>query len=686
MKRVRLLILLPLIVILSFTNVGYVMPQEESMEFELKELRTPNAKAFRQPDGTVLWKIYPSDIHYKDENGNFEEIDLAVVDNTDDKLNDGYKYKNGANSWSVYFADIRSNEDYITIMNKDAGVGIRAVSANDISKVIKTKDLAQAESQYQDAAIGNNNMVAYLNVFDGADLYYTILDDCLKEDIVIREYSGQNTFQFDLSVNGLEMSEEETGYTFINKNGVKSLFIAKNSFMFDGNGKYSEGVSCAAEHISEDLVRLTVTADREFLESSDTVFPVVIDPTYTISGGSVTYDSYVSSANPGTNYYLNNYLRTGRDTTYGIRRTYIKFDLSSVEITSPLVSAKLKLTKYTSAGTLSMRAKKCDSGWQSSTITWNNMPSGTSVSTTTTVNGSVYTMNFGAPSFISNWLSYPSTNYGFIIYDYVENDNNVWGTFYSSDYGTAAYRPVLEIVTGYPSQYVDLAITCDGAYRYGNSDWSTDAHDVVEEADDALSDNFGIDFYYKTYVAWSSPADSCPDDPQPCKCCSCPANCPNCETACSEHGCAFAFFYGPHCPCQFYGNCAYFHNEGYNLLDDAYENIGSRDAVVALSKNSVFLFDDYMQYKNVKGLAHGYGYDPVCIYRSASIPNYSDGICVRHEFSHLYGCPDHDNSENCIMYYYLYNGIFYFGSTTNWCQSCKDIIVSHRTEIGSPNP
>ena len=49
-------------------------------------------------------------------------------------------------------------------------------------------------------------------------------------------------------------------------------------------------------------------------------------------------------------------------------------------------------------------------------------------------------------------------------------------------------------------------------------------------------------------------------------------------------------------------------------------------------------------------------------------------IAVQHEISHLYGCPDHEEPVDCVMYAP--------GETEDWCQSCKDTIWSNKFRFG----
>lgn len=65
-----------------------------------------------------------------------------------------------------------------------------------------------------------------------------------------------------------------------------------------------------------------------------------------ITGSNNTFDSYVNSQNPNTNYYMNQYIRTGHSPTLGTQRTYIKFNLPDNIAAGAVTSVKLRVKRY----------------------------------------------------------------------------------------------------------------------------------------------------------------------------------------------------------------------------------------------------------------------------------------------------------------------------------------------------
>ena len=77
-------------------------------EIELINKRKPREKHFLQEDGTIIAKVYDSDIHYK-KNGKYEEIDNTLI-------NENGCYYNKANKYKAIFFE---NNDNLMKISKD---------------------------------------------------------------------------------------------------------------------------------------------------------------------------------------------------------------------------------------------------------------------------------------------------------------------------------------------------------------------------------------------------------------------------------------------------------------------------------------------------------------------------------------------------------------------------------------
>jgi hypothetical protein len=160
-------------------------------------------------------------------------------------------------------------------------------------------------------------------------------------------------------------------------------------------------------------------------------------------------DSGVESQFPNDTYGNFSYCDVGNNATT-IRRTYIKFDLSTVPANAVVVYADLKLYHYGGPGTddFTIGLYNVTSAWDESTITWNLQPT-YSVDAETTSDITISATTWGSwdiDTLVQTWLDGSITNYGVVLKDTDEVLINSIAWFRTSDYATDINkRPKLEI-------------------------------------------------------------------------------------------------------------------------------------------------------------------------------------------------------------------------------------------------
>ena len=82
--------------------------------------------------------------------------------------------------------------------------------------------------------------------------------------------------------------------------------------MFDADGAYSDGVSYTLENSGNGTCSLTITADEAWINDSERVFPVTVDPPiYSTSTTDNVIDTYIDSDNVSYTYYSYLFLAAG---------------------------------------------------------------------------------------------------------------------------------------------------------------------------------------------------------------------------------------------------------------------------------------------------------------------------------------------------------------------------------------
>jgi hypothetical protein len=497
-KRISLVLVLLLLcttVLVATPQNAMAVTDEPQKVREVIELKEENAKVFLLDNGQIQYDIYPIDIHYRDKDGKLKDIDNSIKEASG---KGDYIFSNTANSWYAFFKDSINKENSVRIEKDRYAIEFGLLNSKG-SIIEKSNALTNLKCEFEKTIAEDNRAVVYKNAFNNVDIAYTVLTSGLKEDIILRDKTAQTTFEFTLKLYNLKLITNDERTTFLDEDG-NEVFSMQAMYMEDANGKCSNAVDCRIEK-NKDNYKITVSADKDFLNAADTVFPIKIDPTFNTSGSSYTSDSYVSSANPSTNYQTNDYLRTGKDTPYGVRQTFIRFKLpsgykvgdgGSDGVNDGITAAKLKLKLYSKgSGTNNIRAYAVDNYWTSGTITWNNSRSlnTMTMSTVATISDNWYTMDVKSPIRATYRQDSGRANYGFVIKDNVEDDTNIWGTFYSSDSSSTSYLPILSIT------YTNIT-----PYQYHSGGWASGLSDDLDIYVDSYANSY---FGSKINAVWN---------------------------------------------------------------------------------------------------------------------------------------------------------------------------------------
>ncbi len=211
--------------------------------------------------GYVSLRLYDSPVKYIDENGKIKDKSVKISENN---IFSKYRYSVEGNDTKQFFPV--NITDGIKIANK-YGTLIMRPEVVGTYKAKKAKD---------------NNTVEYAGVFGSeTSIVYTPQIDCLKEDIVLESYNGNNTFSFIVATEGVTLKVVDERVCAVNEDG-QNIYYLKDIVSYDSSGLSSIG-SVILENLEECLYRIKVIVSESFLQSSDTMYPVRIDPTFAFS-------------------------------------------------------------------------------------------------------------------------------------------------------------------------------------------------------------------------------------------------------------------------------------------------------------------------------------------------------------------------------------------------------------------
>ena len=442
---------------------------------EVVSSRTGTAKHYRLPDGRMLALVSSAPVHYQDAGGAWREIDTSLVP---DVVTGRLQAASSASPAS--FGRERSGSS-----PAEVGIGGRTIGI----------DLLGAAER---SPVPVGPRAHFTGVLAGTDLVYEATADGIKESLVLRSPAAPATFAFAVRTDGLSLAgDAREGWRLVDPRSgapvaaLGALTVFDSSKNAAGDPAYCGGATMEAAAVGE-VVVVSYSLPREWLDDPARVYPVVVDPSITPVA---SRDTFVSSKYTTTPYGGSTELKCGYyDATTGQNRTLVHFDLSSVPSISRVDAATFSIyqfhTYYTNTATSTYLAK-ATGAWSDAT-TWTNKPGYALIASQSLAGRGVW-VNWSQTAVVSavqGWVSSPSSaNHGFMCYQDEGGSQNTthWRKFYSKEHGTSSLRPKIAVtytVAPDPVTSVSAQTTASGWFREvdrngdGISDTPNDLRDV----------------------------------------------------------------------------------------------------------------------------------------------------------------------------------------------------------------
>lgn len=325
-------------------------------EIELINKRKPREKHFLQEDGTIIAKVYDSDIHYK-KNGKYEEIDNTLI-------NENGCYYNKANKYKAIFFE---NNDNLMKISKD-----------DFYLNFKLKGIKTSKVKKREQLNKYISCLSYDELQDGISVEYKTLPGKVKETIILSK-NNYKKLTFILNTN-LELFEKDSA--IIAKDEGNTVFVIEKPYMIDSKGEKNNNVIYKLKKHAKNY-ELELILDDEWLNLPTTKFPIYIDPTVSNDTNEIElYDTYIYPGDNNDNKNEREYLKAGVERINGVdkvNRALVKFTLPEIGTGSEIVSADLYIIPYLKESeneetrVYLMEAHQVTEDWNEETATWENM-------------------------------------------------------------------------------------------------------------------------------------------------------------------------------------------------------------------------------------------------------------------------------------------------------------------------
>ncbi|NPV90329.1 MAG: RHS repeat protein [Firmicutes bacterium] len=170
-----------------------------------------------------------------------------------------FPIKNKAGLFSVGFAP-------------NAGGGLMRFDYQETGLSVKLKDAAPAVGEIA------KNSILYPNIYPETDLLYTVEKTRVKESIILKRYTGIDSFSFEFDkANSNYVKGDDSTYKFYKLGSDEPLYCLEKPYAVDSRGGYCDNV--ILELTDEGNMNLSI--DPYWLR--DAVYPVTVDPTIVLT-------------------------------------------------------------------------------------------------------------------------------------------------------------------------------------------------------------------------------------------------------------------------------------------------------------------------------------------------------------------------------------------------------------------
>ncbi|MDT8719689.1 discoidin domain-containing protein, partial [Clostridium sp. 19966] len=286
----------------------------------------------------------------------------------------------------------------------------------------------------------NSSSVQYSNIYTDTDLRYDLIGDKVKENIVINKPQENVSYSFNLNAKNLipQLQKDNSIIFYDDKDSKKAVFQMQAPNMYDAKESQSDAVKVSLDK-TKNGYSLTVTPDSDWLNSSDRVYPVTIDPPVeTNIDRAKIQDTFVSSIDT-ENKANNILLYAGFYNNLGIHRSYVKFELPQLGPSDMVIHAQLSLacdSLYNGGGQVNVH--KVLSDWNTTNITWANQPGYNSRIEDYNTPVAGQWSDFDITSIAKEWYN-SGNNFGLMLK--ADNENSGDAAFRSADTTDANARP-----------------------------------------------------------------------------------------------------------------------------------------------------------------------------------------------------------------------------------------------------
>lgn len=348
---------------------------------EIVSKRGEYEKVFDLGNGRRQAIMFAAPVHYKDEDGNWQEIDNTMETATDS--NGRSVIRNRCNDIRMEFDKHRSAA---RISHKGRSLSWRLLNSADVSpKVISGSDLRQKHfertgmrtsldtplEKRMNRGHKMNVELDYVNARPGLSVRYSVNGVRMKEDLILENANAASEAAI-LLPDDYEYSVDENMCVLVcDKTSHEIIFRFDTPVTTDANR--NETTAAVTLEPCDEGVVMRYTVDAQFLNNA--AYPVTIDPVViTPTQRAVVEDTYIYEKYPTRNFSSVYLMRSGTlDGYYSIAMLRFR-QLPKLSASDTVINAQLRVTADAHGNSSEyMGCFPIIHSWKDNEVTWNNV-------------------------------------------------------------------------------------------------------------------------------------------------------------------------------------------------------------------------------------------------------------------------------------------------------------------------
>ena len=292
-KTGKKLAALILMLTLLFTSIaGNILVSAETTEkaenanAEITEKRDQFTKHFSKDNQTEVAIVSASPLHYKDDEGKWQDIDNTLISEKDAQGND--VFVNEKNDVKVSLPKTLEQGKAVSISSDDYNLSFTmtdTLQANAVKiDVPEQSKTSKNLKEYLDSEIKEPG-IQYTNALDQTDIEYKILPNGIKESIIVKQKEkAREQYTHEVNAPGLTAKLfDDNRVEFYTEDGTLK-FGMPAPYMFDSAEapSYSSEIQVDLQEKIDGGFVLTYTPNSEWVKNNTRVYPVTIDPTVNV--------------------------------------------------------------------------------------------------------------------------------------------------------------------------------------------------------------------------------------------------------------------------------------------------------------------------------------------------------------------------------------------------------------------